>query len=142
MFRQTPIGIVLALLVALPATAQDYEKGLAAYKREDYAGALREWGPLAENGHAQAQNMFGQIYETGKGVPRNERKAFRFYLQAAYQGVGEAQVSAGIYYTHQNTLQADVLAYMLFNMAITNGEKYAAGLRDAIAERMTATAGL
>ena len=30
----------------------DYQKGLTAYERGDYATALREWTPLAEQGHA------------------------------------------------------------------------------------------
>ena len=36
LIRRTAIGLVLALLVALPAMAQDFQKGLAAYKRGDY----------------------------------------------------------------------------------------------------------
>ncbi len=35
MIKKVFIGLALALLVALPATAQDFEKGLAAYKRGD-----------------------------------------------------------------------------------------------------------
>ena len=59
MLRRTAIGLVLALLVALPATAQDFEKGLAAVKRGDYATALSEWRPLAEQGNADAQYNLG-----------------------------------------------------------------------------------
>ena len=33
----------------------DYQKGLDAAKRGDYATALREWQPLAEQGNASAQ---------------------------------------------------------------------------------------
>ncbi len=35
MLMRTAIGLVLALLLALPATAQDFGKGLAAQKRGD-----------------------------------------------------------------------------------------------------------
>ena len=55
MLRRIAIGLVLALLVALPATAQDYQKGLAAHRLGDYATALMEWRPLAAKGHARAQ---------------------------------------------------------------------------------------
>ena len=47
--RGFAIAILLALL-ALPVAAQDFEKGVAAHKRGDYATALREWRPLAEQG--------------------------------------------------------------------------------------------
>ena len=42
MLRRTEIGLVLALLVALPATAQDFEKGVGANVRGDYAASLWE----------------------------------------------------------------------------------------------------
>ena len=62
MLRRISSALVLALLVSLPATAQDYQKGLAAAKRGDYAAALKEWRPLAEQGHAIAPNSLGTIY--------------------------------------------------------------------------------
>ncbi len=47
--RRIAIGLVLVLPVpvALPAAAQDFEKGVAAYKRGDFATAYQEWRPLA-----------------------------------------------------------------------------------------------
>jgi len=50
---RTEIGLVLALLVALPATAQDFEKGVGANERADYAAALWEWKSLAAKGNAK-----------------------------------------------------------------------------------------
>ncbi len=35
--------------------AQDYDKGLAAAQSGDFATALKEWRPLAEQGNAEAQ---------------------------------------------------------------------------------------
>jgi len=49
----------------------DYQKGLEAYEKQDYATALRELKPLAELGNDEAQNFVGWMYEEGKGVPRN-----------------------------------------------------------------------
>jgi TPR repeat protein len=37
----------------------------------DYATALREWTPLAEQGHAKAQTILGAMYKEGKGVPKD-----------------------------------------------------------------------
>ena len=44
------------LLIVLAASAwAGFNEGLAAAKRGDYAMALREWHPLAEQGNASAQ---------------------------------------------------------------------------------------
>ena len=39
----------------------DLQKGLTAYKSGDYATALREWRPLAEQGDEIAQTSVGWI---------------------------------------------------------------------------------
>jgi uncharacterized protein len=36
----------------------DFQRGKDAYQRGDYATALREWTPLAEQGNAGAQYKF------------------------------------------------------------------------------------
>ena len=47
----------------------DFHKGLTAYTSGDYATALREWEPLAEQGDDLAQIYLGFLYEKGQGVP-------------------------------------------------------------------------
>tara|TARA_E500000331_G_scaffold340249_1_gene371347 strand:+ start:173 stop:367 length:195 start_codon:yes stop_codon:yes gene_type:complete len=39
----------------------DFQRGMTAHDRGDYAIALREWTPLAEQGNAAAQTNLGQI---------------------------------------------------------------------------------
>jgi hypothetical protein len=46
----------------------DLQKGWDAYENRDYATALLEWKPLAEQGDADAQNNLGVIYNNGWGV--------------------------------------------------------------------------
>ena len=48
--------------------AANYNKGLEAYKRKDYATALEKWTPLAEKGFAKAQINLALLYSTGRGV--------------------------------------------------------------------------
>ena len=48
--------------------AQDYDAGLDSYYNRDYAAALREWRPLAEQGDALAQHNIGFMYENGFGL--------------------------------------------------------------------------
>ena len=64
------IIVVATLLIAFMATARaDFQDGFAAHQRGDYATALREWRPLAEQGNASAQANLGLMYRMGQGVP-------------------------------------------------------------------------
>ena len=46
----------------------DFDKGLVFYKSGDYATALGEWRPLAEQGNADAQMLLAELYYNGYGV--------------------------------------------------------------------------
>ncbi len=59
------------------------DEGVAAHKRGDYATALREFRPLAEQGVAEAQYNLGQMYRRGHGVPRDYAKAHLWFNLAA-----------------------------------------------------------
>ena len=82
------LGLTIALLIGLVAPAwAGVAEGVAAYKRGDYATALREYRPLAEQGDAAAQAALGVIYHYGQGVPQDYAEAVRWYRKAAAQGV-------------------------------------------------------
>ncbi len=54
------VALAVALLIALATCSQgEYRDGVAAYSRGDYATALQEFKPLAEQGHAKAQAALG-----------------------------------------------------------------------------------
>ncbi len=57
-----------------------------AYRRGDYAAALREWLSLAEQGNAQAQHQLGYMYLRGRGVARDDIHAHMWWSLAASQG--------------------------------------------------------
>ena len=80
-------GLVLILALLLG----DWDKGLTAYKKGDYATALREWQPFAEQGFADAQNNLGAMYAEGEGMPQDDRMAVQWYRRAAEQGNATAQ---------------------------------------------------
>ncbi len=63
--------VALVFAFAAPVAAQDFEAGHEAYWRGDYAAALREFRPLAEQGHAEAQFNLGLMYRHGQGVPQD-----------------------------------------------------------------------
>ena len=66
------LTLTLLLGSAGVSLSADLQTGLAAYSSDDYATALREWKPLAEQGNADAQNNLGVLYEEGEGVPEDD----------------------------------------------------------------------
>ena len=70
----------------------------AAYQRGDYATAIREMRPLAEQGNARAQYGLGVMYDKGRGVPQDYAEALQWYRKAAEQGYALAQNNLGAMY--------------------------------------------
>jgi TPR repeat protein len=73
----------------------DFQKGLTAYDRGDYATALREWKPLAEQGVPDAQYKLGQLFYDGKGVSSDRKTAAMWFLRAAKLNNVDAQYKMG-----------------------------------------------
>ena len=98
MLLRFPMTLLLSILCfAVPAWA-DFQAGMTAYDGEDYATALREWQPLAEQGDALAQYHVGQLYHKGRGVPQDDVQARKWCAKAAAQGQVKAQFSLGTLY--------------------------------------------
>ena len=137
----TRITTVLATILSLaftPLAAQDYQKGWDAYNAGDYATALQEWRPLAEQGSAVAQISLGSMYKNGEGVPQDYAEAVRWYRLAADQGEFNSQFILGIMYENgYGVLQDSVTAHMWYNIGAANGNELGGTNRDIIAEGMT-----
>ena len=100
----------LLLAIAAPAAA-DVRAGVDAYKRGDFAAALREWRPLADRGDADAQFNLAQAYKLGRGVPANLDTALGLYRKAALQNHGEAQALLGLL-LFQNGKRAEAMPWL------------------------------
>ena len=116
---------------------------MAADQRGDYATALREWRPLAEQGYGDAQFNLGNMYRKGLGVPQDYAEAVNWFRKAAEQGYGDAQFNLGSMYENGEGVPQDyALAHMWFNLAASRsspGEDRdkAVENRDIVAKRMT-----
>ena len=79
------VCLAIAVLIGSAGVSwgADLQKGLAAYKSGDYATALREWKPFAEQGNVSAQSNLGYMYQTGKGVTQDYKTAIKWYRLAA-----------------------------------------------------------
>jgi TPR repeat protein len=115
--------LLLTLLLGNPAFSADFQKGLDAARRGDYATALREWKPLAEQGYASVQFNLGLMYHKGDGVPQNDKTAVKWYRLAAKQGYAIAQYNLGVMYRNgQGVPQDDKTAVKWYRLAAEQGD--------------------
>ena len=79
LLRSLLLSLALVFSTGTVAVSQDFERGLGAYQDGDYATALQEWRPLAEQGVAQAQYNLGLMYDNGWGVPQDYQEAVKWF---------------------------------------------------------------
>jgi uncharacterized protein len=93
------ISLLLGLsLISFPSWGANFFKGFVAYNSGDFATALREFTPLAEQGDANAQYHLALMYIDGEGVLQDYETAVKWYRLAAEQGLAEAQSNLGVMY--------------------------------------------
>jgi TPR repeat protein len=116
----------------------DFQNGLAAYRAGNYATALKEWRPLAEQGHAKAQHNIGVMYENGRGVPQDYAEARRWYQKAAEQGQAFAQNNLGKMFERGPGMPQDyVQADMWYILSAAQGNEVASRNHTTITKKMT-----
>lgn len=91
------ITLVLFLLL-IPSAFAGFQEALEAHRKGDYAIAIREIKPLAEQGDASAQHILGIMYANGEGVSKDYEEAVKWYRKAAAQGDTNAQVNLAAMY--------------------------------------------
>ena len=98
--RACALALTIAFMfcTAPVSSADQFEDGLSAAQRGDYATALRLLRPLAIQGDALAQSLLGLLYSKGKGVPQDYVEAAKWYRLSAIQGYADAQTSVGMMY--------------------------------------------
>ena len=112
----------LLLVSSTTGWSADFEKGLVAYESGDFAAALKELQPLAEQGVARAQGKLGTMYRKGQGVPQNSKTAVRWYRLAAEQGDASAQNNLGLMYAYgQGVPENDKTAMKWYALAAKQG---------------------
>src|SRR5215471_4551507 len=99
--------VPLLLHVSAPWCWAGVQEGDNAYRRGDYATALREWLPLAQQGDADAQYNLGLMYFNGQGVLQDYGQAMQWSRRAADQGVAPAQYNLGFMYANGQGVPQD-----------------------------------
>ena len=120
--------LLFSLLLGVPSYSADFNKGLTAAQSGDFATALKEWKPLAEEGNAVAQNNLGLMYQNGWGVPQDDKEAVYWYKLAVEQGYAIAQYNLGLMYEKgKGVPQDDKEAVRLYRLAAEQGYADAQG---------------
>lgn len=87
---------MLLAVVSIGSFAGDFDDGVAAYERKDYATALKIFRSSAAKNNPQAQYNLGIMYQEGQGVPQDYEEAIRWYRMATEQGEASAQSMLGV----------------------------------------------
>ena len=118
---------MLLFLIVSATLRGDFDAGLKAYQAHDYATAMQNWRPLAEDGAPHAEYNLGLMFAHGYGVPQDSAKAAGWYRKAAEQGVVEAQFNLGLLYAQGEGVPKDLdTARKWFQKAAEKGDPRAA----------------
>jgi len=119
-------AVVLAVLVLAPdgetQIPDPYAKAVPAFNRGD----LDAVKALAQEGDAAAQFLLGLMYETGRGVAKNDTDAARWYRLSAQQGNADAQRNLGqLYESGRGVPQSFAEAQRWYRLSAEQGDAQA-----------------
>ena len=127
--KQAAILMAASLLLTAGFTAPlsaARDAGIAAYKENDFATALRELTPDAETGDAKAQYFMGLLFARGNGVAKDPATAAQWFRRAADQGFAKAQFDLGhLYRRGAGVPQDDAKAVAWWQKAADSGDTFA-----------------
>ena len=136
--RLIAAALAMFLVLAAGEVRAGFDEGIAAYKRWDYATALREFRVPAEQGDAEARYNLGVMYDNGQGVPQDYAETMKWYRKAANQGNVMAQYNLGIIYDAGLGVSQDyVSAHVWLELSVARGKEQARKNRDKVADKMT-----
>jgi serine/threonine-protein kinase len=78
--------------------SSEKKRMFAAFDRKDYAEAFKLAVSLALSNDRDAQDILGQIFESGLNGQKSDEQAFLWYRKAAEQGNADAEHAVGYFY--------------------------------------------
>lgn len=90
-----------------------YAKGMSLYKKNEFEKAFRIFKEMADAGDSQGLYNLGIMYESGKGVERNEEKALQSFQKCADNWFDNCLFEMG-----------NVYMYGSFNVQKNSGKAY------------------
>ena len=115
------------------------EEGRDFMEANQYEAAMQEFLPAARAGNADAEELIGVLYALGLGVPRDDVRAFEWYLRASMKGHPGAQSGIGWYYEVGRGVEGVdlVRAYMWYTLSAIGGDPDAAISLEEVVKKMT-----
>ena len=112
--------------------AEQFNRGVALVKNEEFADAARAFRIAAEKGIPEAQYNLGYCYSNGEGVEKDTVEAVKWFRKAAEKGMPEAQYKLGYCYLNGKGVEKDMVeAVKWFRKAAKQGHTKA---REALKE--------
>jgi uncharacterized protein len=141
MTRNFPVLLLVAMaLVAAPASANSaLELARDLMEENRFEEARAALAPLARSGNADAEELIGVMHAMGLGVPKDDRRAFEWYLRASMKGHPGAQSGLGWYYEVGRGVAAPdlVRAYLWYALSAIGGDPDAAVSQEEVVKKMT-----
>ena len=130
---------LIAVFWAAPAQA-DMETARDLMEAGEYTEARALFEVYARSGNAEAEELIGVMYALGLGVPRDDERAFDWYLRASLKGHPGAQSGLGWYYEVGRGIPAPdmVRAYLWYALSAIGGDPDALDSLELITPRLTA----
>ena len=116
------LNCVVAFVVLAVLSGVSFGREAAERRAAEAAAEAEQVRARADQGHAAAQNSLGVMYDRGRGVPRDDREAVRWYRLAADQGFAAAQFNLGnMYYFGRGAPRDDREALRWWGLAADQG---------------------
>lgn len=130
---------IFAFLLMTSPVFAGVEEGRDFMEAGQYAEAMAEFLPAARSGNADAEELIGVLYALGLGVPRDDERAFEWYLRSSLKGHPGAQSGIGWYYEVGRGITAPdlVRAYMWYSLSAIGGDPDAAISLEEVVRKMT-----
>ena len=90
------LPVLVALLLASGYAKAEFYIGKDAFRRGDYATALKELTPEVEKNNAEAIAILAKMYQGGFGVKKDVTKATALFKRAAELGDADSAYTYGI----------------------------------------------
>lgn len=127
------LALCLGAALGGTAIAGPREDANAAYEREDYATALRNYRVAADQGDATAQYRLGAMYQYGEGVAEDAAEAARWYRAAADKGHAPAMFSLARAYGYGSGVAEDEVEEVRWYLAAA-GKGHGPAMHELAAE--------
>ncbi|PSL18447.1 tetratricopeptide repeat protein [Shimia abyssi] len=131
--------LALVLMLTAQTAFAEIETARDLMDAQDYEAAMQELLPAARSGNAEAEELIGVMYALGLGVPRDDIRAFEWYLRSSLKGHAGAQSGIGWYYEVGRGMPAPdlVRAYMWYTLSAIGGDPDAAISLEEVVKKMT-----